>query len=157
MKKIELTRGKFTLVDDDDYDKFNPNFSWWLFPGRGTDYAITIKSGKSLFLHRAIMNAPKGLQVDHINGNGLDNRKENLRLCTATQNKRNVKNNKRNKSGYRGVSLDARSGKYKAQISTGEKILSLGSFDDPVDAAKAYDNAALKYHGEFASLNFPSR
>lgn len=156
MREIKLTRGKFSIVDDEDYEKASL-ITWHLFPGRCTDYAITNKEGKSLFLHRFIMDAPKGLQVDHINGNGLDNRKENLRLCTSTENKRNTKKHKRNKSGYRGVSLDSRSGKYRAQISTGEKILHLGLFADPEDAARSYDEAAKKYHGKFASLNFPSR
>ena len=106
--------------------------------------------------HRLIMGItdPK-IQVDHINGNKLDNRKENLRLATHQQNQHNVGPQKNNKSGYKGVSSNKKNKKYQARIMAKNKRVSLGCFDDPVEAARAYDRAALELFGEFAWTNFP--
>ena len=107
-------------------------------------------------MHREIMNAPEGLVVDHINRNGLDNRKVNLRLATAMQ---NVWNSKRNvntdSSKYKGVSWDKNKHKWRASIGIDRKTKHLGYFEDEKMAAKAYDKAAKEHRGEFAVLNFP--
>jgi hypothetical protein len=118
---------------------------------------------RTLVLHRLLLLAPPGLFVDHRNGNTLDNRSHNLRLCTAKQNGTNVVNSwNRKRGGYKGVSWNRRGQKWEAAICAGDlkpdgkhRRLYLGLFVDPVDAARAYDAAALKYFGEFAALNFP--
>ncbi len=99
------------------------------------------------------MGFPDGKQVDHINGNPLDNRRENLRICENAENNRNKGLTKASTSGYKGVSLYKRSGTWRAYIVTNYKQKHLGTFDNPIDAAKAYNVAAIKFHGEFARLN----
>jgi hypothetical protein len=107
-------------------------------------------------LNRVIMDAPPGLLVDHRNGNTLDNRRTNLRLATCSQNRINSQRDKsKTSSRYVGVSLEKGRGKWLAYISYNGKRIHLGRFDNELDAARAYDLAAVKYHGEFARLNFP--
>jgi len=117
-----------------------------------TWYAARSEGKNQIHMHREIINAPADLQVDHINGNGLDNRRENLRLCTNAENARNRRLSKNNTTGYKGVDLDAN--RYRAQIRVGQKFVYLGRFDDPIEAAKAYDAAAREHYGEFARTNF---
>jgi hypothetical protein len=100
------------------------------------------------------MNAQKGILVDHRNGNGLDNRRINLRLCTDAQNRANRRLQRNNKSGFKGVFLNAKNGKFLAHVQVNKKTFYLGSFVSPIDAAKAYDKAAKLHFGEFARLNF---
>lgn len=122
-----------------------------------TDYAerCTSFSGKrkTLRLHRVIMDAPDGIDVDHKNGNGLDNRRENLRLATRSQNKANVGLPLTNISGRKGVSWHRATGKWRAQIWFGERHIHLGLFTDLDEAARAYDRAAIECYGEFALTN----
>ncbi len=158
-RKIYLGQGKFTIVEPPDYYRFG-SFRWYL-RGNGTQfYALTNcivgpMRTTVLALHRIIMNAPAGLLVDHQNGNGLDNRRANLRLATHSQNLCNSRINKSNcSSQFRGVSLFRRRGVWSARIKIRGKSIFLGYFDNEIDAAKAYDRAAIKYHGEFARLNF---
>lgn len=157
MKKIQLTKGKFSLVDDEDYEKL---IQWkWQLSSKG--YACRSqrigerKYNKKIavWMHREIINATKELQVDHINGDKLDNRKSNLRLCTGTQNLGNVGVPKHNTSGYKGVSWDKSKNKYEAYITKRDKKVYLGIFDDKQKAAKAYNKAAKQYFGDFAHLN----
>ena len=103
-----------------------------------------------LYLHRYITNAPKGLQVDHINGDKLDNRKENLRLCDNAQNNQNKP---AIKGVYKGVYYSRGSKCFVAQITKNRKVYSLGSYDDPHEAANAYNLKAIELHGEYALLN----
>lgn len=107
-----------------------------------------------LYLARVIMQAPKGIEVDHRNNDVLDNRRENLRFATRSQNNRNRRVNRNNKSGYKGVSVDKRCpDRWQAAIYVAPKQIRLGSFSTPEAAALAYNRAALKYYGEFARLN----
>jgi hypothetical protein len=109
-------------------------------------------------MHRIILNAPPHLVVDHINHNGLDNRKANLRLCTVAQNNQNTRPhaNPNKLSKYKGVSLDKNRNLYIALIHRNKKNYYLGRFKNETDAAKAYDKKAAELFGEFAYLNFPS-
>ncbi|MBW8001156.1 MAG: hypothetical protein FVQ80_03940 [Planctomycetes bacterium] len=106
-------------------------------------------------MHREIKNAPEHLVVDHIDHDGLNNRKENLRLCTYAQNAKNIKSCAKKSSIYKGVYWHKGTKKWAVQITCDGKSHHLGYFDDQTAAAKAYDIAATKLHGEFASLNFP--
>ena len=156
MKHIELTQGKQAIVDDEDFEMLS-KYKWHAQRNNRAWYALRHEwnggNKKAFGMHRVVMNAPVGKQVDHINHNGLDNRKINLRLCTATQNKANRLKPLGGKSKYKGVSL-TRCG-WDAKIECKGKRYYLGSFKDEVDAAKAYDKAACELFGEFACLNFP--
>ena len=104
-------------------------------------------------LHRFLLNAPKDMQVDHINGITLDNRESNLRLCTSKENRCNNKKHKNNTSGFKGVCYHKRDNKWHSQITMNMKKIHLGYFTDKIEAAKVYNDAAIKYHREFARLN----
>ena len=155
MKKIELTKGKVALVDDDDFDELSKH-KWCVSKDGNNFYAIrSIKiDGKkrTVKMHRVIMQTPKGMDTDHIDHDGLDNRKENLRICTHTENLMNTGKYKNNVSGYKGVSWDNSRSKWKSQIKFNKKIIILGRFTDKEEAYKAYCEAAKKYHGEFNNL-----
>ena len=155
-KLIPLTQGKFAIVDAEDYDRFN-KYKWHASKNHRIFYAKTQRPSRLLPMHRIILNAPPHLVVDHINHNGLDNRKANLRLCTRAQNNRNarprIQRNKRSK--YKGVSFDKNRNLFKALIQHNKKVHYLGSFKNETDTAKAYDKKAKELFGEFAYLNFP--
>ena len=155
-KRISLTRGQFTIVDDEDYKELN-QFNWH------AHWCISTKSfyverrrlkrdptgPTGVSMHRFIMDAPKGMQVDHINHDTLDNRKDNLRICTVSQNAINKGKNSTNKSGHKGVCWHKRHNKWIAQIRVSGRILHLGYFLNKEIAAQAYKDASRKYHGEF--------
>lgn len=151
---------KILLIDDEDYDKIK-NYTWGVKYDKTIDnfYVAAFNKGMSkgdienIRIHRLIMNAPKDKVVDHINHNTLDNRKENLRLCSHGENQANGKKRSSGKtSKYKGV-FKRESGKFRAKIRCKEITTNLGTFENEIDAAKAYNNAALKYFGEFALLN----
>jgi hypothetical protein len=153
-RRIPLTRGLFAIVDAEDYPRLS-RYTWF---AEGTDkncYAVHKENGRSIKMHRQIMNAPDNLVVDHIDHNGLNNRKENLRVCTFAENCRNLRSSRHKSSKFKGVHWNKRCKKWAAQIACENKKYHLGYFTDEHVAAKAYDRAAKKYHGEFASLNFP--
>lgn len=159
MKQIPLTKGKFTIVDDEDYEKVIVH-KWHTHKGNTTYYVATTprgtKSNRLLLMHRFILDIsdPK-VHVDHINGNGLDNRRSNIRPCTPTQNNRNSSLPKNSTTGFKGVSI-AYDNKYKVHLSHENNKLHIGTFDSKEHAALSYDFAARKLHGEFAKLNFPN-
>ena len=157
MKEIQLTQGKVALVDDEDFEYLN-QFKWCILNGRNKLYAtrnlsINKKFVKSILMHRIIMNTDKDLVVDHLNGNTLDNRKCNLRNCTHGENLRNQKISIKNTSGYKGVSWSIEKKKWFTQIQLKNKKIFIGYFVNSIDAAKAYNEAAIKFYGEFANLN----
>lgn len=162
MITIPLTKGHVAVVDDEDVHL--AQFRWYAQPVRRTIYARrddwAWRDGRPVrlrahFLHRDVLAAVKGSEVDHINGDGLDCRRSNLRLASRAQNARNRRTSTTNKSGFKGVSWQAKRGKWQAMICVNNRNRFLGRFSDPVAAAEAYDAAARKHFGEFAALNFP--
>lgn len=157
MKEIPLNKNKVALVDDWNYDRVMLHNWYSLYGGNGNWYAVTsIKINgvwKTISMHRFILNASRSVVVDHIDFNGLNNQELNIRTCTISQNTiRNSIIHKR-KSLYRGVTF-TRWNKPIARITVNSKKINLGTFINEETAAKAYDIAAKKYHGEFAMLNF---
>jgi hypothetical protein len=151
---IPLTQGKFAIVDAEDYDRLNQD-KWYAGKCKNTYYAGRVEGGKTIKMHREIMHAPKGVLVDHINHNGLDNRKRNLRLCTHAQNCYNQQASATGTSKYKGVSWHKSNSKWSARIRCDRKFYNLGEFDNQMEAAMAYDDKAVELFGEFACLNFP--
>lgn len=148
-----LPSGHTALIDAPDYLFYVAGRRWHAIPARDTHY---VQSGDdtSLLLHRLVMKAPAGVLVDHINRDGLDNRRVNLRLCNQSQNKANRPAPRNNTSGYKGVHA-TRSGRWAARITIDYRAIHLGTFDDAWAAAEAYNAAALAAWGAFALLNTP--
>lgn len=151
MKYIPLTNGGNAIIDNEDYKKVS-KYKWFRVKGDGRESAHMTKK-KTNSMHRFLMNPPKDLVVDHKNGNGLDNRRYNLRICTYAENSRNAKKNIRNTSGYKGVIWHKASKKWSARINYNYRRISLGYYNDVIDAANAYDAAAKELFGEYAKLN----
>lgn len=158
-KKIPLTRGLFALVDREDYEKFSKHL-WHVSNKYG--YAVrndSKKHGKKIYMHVEILRRMEFRNFDegdHKNENKLDNRRENLRPCTHSQNKMNVSLTEVNTSGSKGV-YRRESGKWAAQIWKGGRPRWLGVFDSRIEAEKVYDKAARKYHGDFSKTNLDIR
>lgn len=159
MREIPLTKGFVALVDDEDYERL-AQFSWQAHVGAWNVYAErserrTYQAPRGhVSMHRAILDVGKGVVVDHINRNGLDNRRANLRIATTRQNAFNSALHRDSSSGFKGVSLDrTRGGKWRATIKADGRHYALGRFDTALEAARVYDMAALKLHGEFARIN----
>lgn len=170
MKKIKLTKGKYALVDDEDYDYLN---QWkWMVGGKGsrgkTYYAIRWERGWSKYSNKprkiiqmanVVMNCPKGFVIDHINRDGLDNRKQGLKIVTQKQNN----NNRRvwGKSKFFGVypEIEKRPNKvytcWRVQIYSGKNRIFVGLYKTEIEAARAYDEKARELFGKSARLNFP--
>lgn len=152
MKQIPLTKGQFALVDDEDFEALSK--SKWCLSSSG--YAITSKTVQykvsHILMHRVITGAEKGLYVDHIDMNKLNNQKANLRACTNAQNQMN-KNKLKGKSKYKGVTYIKKANKWAAQIRANYKYVWLGQYHSEEEAALAYNVAAIEHHGEFAMLN----
>ena len=153
-KKIPLTQGKFAIVDDEDYERVN-QYKWCAFKSAyGVYYAMRFENKKNIPMHRFILGlGDKKILVDHIDCDGLNNTKSNLRESTHAQNGRNRGKQANNTSGYKGVFWNKGAKKWIPAIRVDKKMIALGCFDCKIEAAKAYNEAAIKYHGEFARLN----
>lgn len=169
MARVRLTQGHVAIVDAADVDMIRRH-RWKVLKANGKLYACrtVMLSGRTetgrrrsmtLLMHRAIVKAGRGTQVDHRNNNGLDNRRENLRVCNQTQNLANMRKT-RGVSRFKGVYWNKDKAKWQAQIGAGryrngkQRTLYLGRFTDETEAARAYDRKARELHGDFARTNF---
>lgn len=148
-------------MDDCDFQELS-KYKWCAFRTDGKFYAVrSVNRSQLVFMHRQIAGTPKGKKTDHWDGDGLNNTRKNLRVCSHSQNMRNrVVLSKANTSGYKGVAFYKRSEtdkKWGARIVVNKKLIHLGMFSDKEEAARAYDAAATIQFGQFARLNFPAR
>ena len=150
MKNIKLSRNKFAIIDDCDFDTIN-SLKWYC---TNAGYAVHDNPERTILMHRIILDAPEGLEVDHIDGNPLNNQRNNLRLATHQENIRHRANlNKNNSSGVTGVSWFKRDKKWRARIFVDGKEISLGLFNDKHDAITKRNEAVKRFYGQFAHLN----
>lgn len=168
MKEIQLSQGKVALVDDGDFEWLN-QWKWHsirkpnnrFYASRQTKITRTDKGQRQtmLLMHRFILSPDKRLVIDHKDGNGLNNQRNNIRVCTTAQNIQNRRKLPTNTLGLKGISIEVGNGRktpaYKAGIMIEGTLHYLGCYKTPEEAAKVYDDAARKYHGEYACVNYP--
>jgi hypothetical protein len=160
-RKIALTQGKFAIVDAEDYEEL-AKYKWFAVRYELGCYAVRAVKAKesrgkerTVRMHRAILGVPKGKIVDHINHNGLDNRRANLRVATRRENSWNKRKQRGNcSSQYKGVTWLKSEGKWQARIVCKGRAIFIGYFDDEKAAARAYDARAAELFGEYAAPNF---
>lgn len=157
MKRIELSQGHFAIVDDEDYEHLIQH-NWYSRKTKNTIYAVANMNKTTVQMHRFIMKPERNFMVDHKNRNGLDNRRENLRICTRSKNLMNSKKpGGKLTSKYKGVCYQKQSPGHlkcwKAEIRLNGKSIFLGYFYSEIEAAKAYNIAAVKYFGDFSNIN----
>ncbi len=158
-RKIYLGEGQWTILEQEDYYRLR-HFKWVLYGGGHNWYAARLKIAgpyktRTISMHREIMHAPKGILVDHRNCESLDNRRSNLRFATKRQNILNRRKRKNLTSKYHNVHFDKTENVWDCRITYKGKQVRIGRFKNEIEAARAYDEAAKKYYGEFARLNFP--
>jgi len=156
-----MAQPRYAKVDPADYERLR-KYEWLTKKGKNSFYARRrVPTGKSkkeklVYMHQMVVKVPKGMVIDHINQDGMDNRSGNLRPATHSQNLCNRKKRSgATQSKYKGIYWRKKVRKWQASIKCNKKRIELGYFRDEIEAAKAYDRAAKKYHGEFACLNFP--
>lgn len=159
MKEVKLTKGYVAIVDDEDYDRVS-NHKWRVdvikrSDGSKTAYAKSAIKKKTVYLHRFVYGDTKGMHIDHIDGNPLNNSKSNLRTCTHSQNMKNRCIVTGASSQYKGVTWDVDSKKWRARICANKIVMSLGLYESEEEASRVYDMAAAKYFGDFARTNKP--
>lgn len=153
MKEIHLTQGKVAIVDDADYEWLN-QWKWRASKDHNTYYAVrSVWAKPSIIMHRLILGLIGNEVVDHMDHDGLNNQRNNLRPCTRKQNQQNMRSHLNSTSKYLGVCVNKHRNRYTVQITGNGKKVFVGHFISEVDAALAYNKAAQKYHGEFANLN----
>lgn len=159
MKKIKLTQGKYTIVDDDDFEHLS-FFKWCVHSSKKGVHKYAYRSQKikgkrfSVMMHRQILNVIGNVKVDHINHNTLDNRKKNLRICSDSQNNMNqLPQGRKKQSKYKGVGFHKKAQKWRAYIKKSGKQTHIGYYETQLECAIAYNEAAKKLFGEFAFLN----
>lgn len=152
MKTIPLTQGKFALVDDVDYEDVSKHKWFAVFDGSNW-YAARKLNGNQVRLHNYLMEPPRGVQIDHRDGDGLNCQRRNMRISTHRQNMQNMKRSRSNKSGFKGVSWRANLSKWIAQARYKGEVKYLGLFKNVEDAARAYDTFTAKHYGQFALTN----
>lgn len=152
MKKIPLTKGKYALVDDGDFEWLNEH-KWCVSHGYAVRRLSKAEGFRVVFMHRVIANTPENMKTDHINGDTLDNKRTNLRVCTQAQNVANRRKQPGTTSTYKGVSWQKYAKKWQAHISEKNRSKYLGLYADEAGAAKAYNVAAQELFGVFAKLN----
>lgn len=156
-KQIPLTQGKFAIVDDEDYEWLSQH-GWHTTKDRKTYYAVRWSSKKGgrrnhrIWMHREIMKPLANMQIDHVNHNGLDNRKKNLRICTHSDNQHNRKPQPGKSSKHKGVTWHQKG--WQVAITHNGKSIYIGRFHNELEAAKAYDAKAKELFGGFAKTNF---
>jgi hypothetical protein len=161
MQYINLFGSEVSIVDDEFYEVLS-EYKWYFTGGYASRNSLLI-DGKhtTIKMHKTVIELsgiiiPPGMQIDHISRDKLDNRKNNLRVATHSQNQHNRTSYKTNKSGYKGVSWDKRSNNWLAYVRVNGCHKYIGHFDNVIEAAHAYDTGAKKFHKEFAVLNFPT-
>lgn len=154
LKEISLTQGKIALVDDVDFDCVNKH-RWAARKSRHLYYAQSKIDGKNVSLHAFLLNPPSNVDIDHIDGNGLNNQRSNLRICSHMENMANQKRHSDSKSPFKGIWRAAHCDRWAAQLVFNGKKVYLGVYKNPADAALAYDKKAKELFGPFARLNFP--
>lgn len=158
---IRMAQPRYAKVDPADYKRLR-EYEWFSIKGTRNFYAVRRVKGTNgtrfamTYMHRELIEFPDGMLIDHVNQNSMDNRRANLRAATRAQNIRNRKKfSNSTGSKYKGIYWDKNRKRWITRIMLEKKKIHLGYFQNEIDAAKAYDRAARKYHGEFASLNFP--
>ena len=155
-RKIGLTQGKYTIVDPERYEELAKH-KWFAKRCDRRFYAVGWDKNKNLNMHQVIMGSAEGKVIDHINHNGLDNRRANLRFVTTRQNSWNKRKNRGNYSSrYKGVAWSKSRKKWRTRITWNGRWIFLGYFDDEEAAAMAYDAKAKELFGDYASLNLSS-
>lgn len=158
--RIELPSGHVALIDAADAPLV-AGYRWQVEKRKHTNYAVALSGSRTArtktYLHRLIMQAKPGELIDHRNHNGLDDQRDNLRRLTTSANAANVPKRRAGSSQYKGVGWDARRACWRARITVNYCTIFLGEFAEEIDAAKAYDRAAVEHFAGAASLNFPAR
>ena len=156
-----MSQPKYAKVDPGDYERLR-KYEWLARKGINSFYARRrvptgkAKKEKLVYMHQMVIEVPEGMVIDHVNQDGMDNRSGNLRPATHSQNLYNRKKRSgATQSKYKGIYWRKKVRKWQASIKCNKKRIELGYFRDEIEAAKAYDRAAKKYHGDFACLNFP--
>ena len=163
-RRIRMSQPRYAVVDPADYDRLK-GYQWVVKSGGKAFYAQRYgpcrkgaRNPTIVYMHQEILKVPKGMVVDHMNHDGMDNRRANLRAATHSQNLCNRK--KRSGamySKYKGVHWHKLNKKWSSRVTYQKKTIELGYFENEIEAAKAYDEAAKIHHGEFACLNFPEK
>ena len=155
-RKIPLTQGQYAIVDPERYEEL-AKYKWFAKRCDSRFYAVRWEKNRNVKMHQVIMGTEEGKVIDHINGNGLDNRQANVRFATSQQNSWNQRKQRGNSSSkYKGVSWEKKRNQWRARITFKGRVIPLGRFETEEAAGRAYDGKAMELFGEYAWLNFPA-